>query len=647
MQVAPNLRLSIGVLLILLFAGCSQMAERPAPPASVDPDIQRAADMLASGQYAAASQLYRELAARTPDAGRRAAYLLDAGEAATKSGDRDGARAVLAQLQVMVLGENDSLRRRLLQAEVLLQEKNATAALQALGDAPGATIETALQVRYFRDLAATYRQMGNLLESANALQAVDALLTDRQQRLATQTEILRTLALLNELVLTRLQPSPPGTPGGWMELALLVKKHGTDPAVLRPLMAQWRERFPRHPALPELLDNYQAYLQQQLQQVSRIAVLLPHTGRFSQVAASIRDGLLISRYRLPAAKRPTLRFYDTSDPAGIWPLYNQAIADGAELVIGPLQKEAVTQMLRAGDLAIPVLALNQVELETTPPPNLFMYSLSPEDEARQAAEKIWLDGGRRPVVLAPQGEWGDRVAGAFEQRWGSLGGEIAGVGRYDAQTHDYTATITSVLHLDESEARHREIQKWLARNVEFEPRRRADTDAVFIVARPIQAQGLRPQLQFHRAGDLPIYATSHAWNGQLSPDQVQDMKGIMLADIPWLLANGTGDSDTRNEIALHLPASTSAYARLYAMGMDALRLVPHLKRLNSSRYESLDGSTGNLYMDETNQVHRQLVWLVLDEQPRILGFAPRLDLQRDTDLSLDTPPESAETAPAS
>ena len=33
--------------------------------------------------------------------------------------------------------------------------------------------------------------------------------------------------------------------------------------------------------------------------------------------------------------------------AGIWPLYSRAVNDGAELVIGPLQKDAVAQLLRA------------------------------------------------------------------------------------------------------------------------------------------------------------------------------------------------------------------------------------------------------------------------------------------------------------
>ena len=169
--------------------------------------------------------------------------------------------------------------------------------------------------------------------------------------------------------------------------------------------------------------------------------------------------------------------------------------------------------------------------------------------------------------------------------------------------------------------------RWLGRKLEFEPRRRADIDAVFLAAHPVQAQGMRPQLQFHHAADLPIYTTSHAWQGTLTASQIEDMRGIRLADIPWMVADDPGAAGSREVVARYLPKSASGYARLYAMGMDALRLVPHLKRLQSTRYESLDGSTGNLYMDERNHIHRQLVWLILDQEPQILGFTPRLDLQ--------------------
>jgi len=634
----PSLPILAAVLLLL--AGCGQLPDRPSRPGA-DPDIARAADLANTGRYLDAADLYRRLAARTPAVRQRAAYLLAAAEASRAGADWDGTRAALTQLRDLPIDGEQGQQYRLLQAEVLLQERRPLDALDMLGARPEQGTGDSLQIRFYRDTAAAFRQLGNLLETANALQAVDALLIDPQERLRTQTEILRTLALLNELVLGNLQPSPPGIAGGWMQLALLVKQHGTTPDKLAPFLADWRARFPAHPALPELLDNYQKQLQSQLQQASRIAVLLPQTGTFATVAAAIRDGIVIARFQQAAERRPELRFYDATDPAGIWPLYSRAVEEGAELVIGPLQKDAVAQLLRAGDLPVPVLALNQVELEAAPPANLFMYSLSPEDEARQAAERAWLDGSRRPLILAPQGAWGDRLARAFEQRWNSLGGSVAGTGRYDPESHDYTETITQLLKLDRSSARHRQLQGWLGRRLEFEPRRRDDVDAIFMAARPIQAQGIRPQLQFYHAADLPIYATSHAWNGRLAANQVEDMKGIMLADIPWMVSNNAGD-DIRTEVKRYLPRSGSSYARLYAMGMDALRLVPHLKRLQSSRFESLDGSTGNLFMDETNQIHRQLVWVLLDEEPEVLGFAPRLDLQ-GVNEGTATPPANVGT----
>jgi outer membrane PBP1 activator LpoA protein len=531
------------------------------------------------------------------------------------------------------------LRWRLLQAQLALQERRPEEALAVLDAAPGPEVDPALRLRYHEGRAAAYRQLGNLLETAYELQAVDALVVDPLARLENQTDILRTLALLTEQALERLQPAPPGVAGGWMELALLIKRNGTDPNRLRPLLDDWRQRFPDHPALPELIDSYQQRLQSQWQELSVIAVLLPQSGPLAPVAGAIRDGLVASRFALEPAARPQLRFYDAGDPAEIWPLYTRAVAEGAELVIGPLQKDALAQLLRAGELPVPVLALNQVDVGAVLPTNLYMFPLSPEDEAGQAAERIWLDGARHPMVLVPQGSWGERMAEAFTRRWSELGGGASDVGRYDDQGHDHSAAITALMHIDRSNARHRQLEGWLGRRIEFEPTRREDADAVFVAASPVQMQGIRPQLAFHHAGDLQVYTTSHAWKGQLSASEAEDLRGVLLADMPWLLAPD-------QEIVARLPAGSGGLARLFALGMDALRVAPQLRRLQSSRFESLDGNTGNLYMDEANQVRRQLVWLRLDQQPQVLGFAPRLDLQNN-ERQLAPGADGAVTAPAS
>lgn len=636
----------LGLMLFLfLLHGCSQVPERT-DRASADPVTERAAAAMAEGEFLAAAELYRQLAANTADPDLRSRYLLAAAEASARGSDWDRVRESVAALDGYPFADPEALRYRLLSTELMLREMRPIDAIQVLGKAPGPDISEQLAIRYFRILARTYRQMGNLLESANAMQEVDRLLDDIDDRLAAQTEILRTLVLLSDQALERLQPSPPGVSGGWMQLALIVKQEGDNSARFDPLYSDWRSRFPDHPVLPELLSTYTAQRQGQLLNAKRIAVLLPQSGQLATVSAAIRDGMLIKHLESSENAGSTLRFYDATDPAMIWPTYNQAVSEGAELVIGPLQKGAVEQLARAGELPVPVLALNEVTLTRLPPDNLFMFSLSPEDEARQVAERAWLDGVRRPVVMVPLGNWGDRLAAAYQTRWQELGGEIAGAVRYDGSAHDYSAEIKTLLHLDQSVARHQQLQKWLGQRVEFEPRRRDDVDAVFIAARPVQAQGIRPQLQFHRAADLPVYATSHAWSGQLSRNQAEDVRGILLPDIPWLLQQDETPL-AKNNVALYLPDSGSALGRLYAMGMDAVKLAPHLGRLRSSRFEALDGATGNLYMDGQQRVRRQLVWLRLDENPEILGFAPRLDLQQQSIEIAPVDPLEPNTEPTS
>jgi outer membrane PBP1 activator LpoA protein len=610
----------IALILAGLLAACGPV--KPPTRTDLDPAEARAQMLLERQDFLGASALYRELAARNTGEAM-AHYQLEATDAALKGGDLNTAEALLAQLAEVPLTPRQALHARLLRAELMFAQRRPDLALELLYQPrPADDAPIALQRRYLRDLANAFRLTGNLLDSANSLQELDALETEREKRLTVQAEILRNLALLNELVLRNLQPSPPGVAGGWMQLALLIKQYGDDPQALQPELQQWRVRFPDHPAFPEVISEYQARLQQQVQRAAQVAVLLPQSGRFAAAAAAVRDGLMISYYQLDPTQRPKLRFYDSADTDNVWPLYSQAVNDGAEIVVGPLQKEAVTQLSRAGELPIPVLALNQVQTDSTPPANLFMFALSPEDEARQGAERIWLDGLRRPVVLVPEGDWGERIARAFDNRWQSLGGSAVDYRHYDATSHDYSEAITSLLHLDQSMQRHRQIQQWLGQKVEFEPRRRQDVDAIFLAARPRQAQSFPPLLQFHHGGDLPLYATSHAWTGELSAQQLADMRGMMLADIPLLVSTGERDA-----LARHLPSINSPLVRLHAMGMDALNLLPHLARLDSSIYESLDGHTGNLFMDPENRILRQTVWLKLDDPPQILGYAARLDLQ--------------------
>lgn len=621
----PNRRnILYTLLLALLLAGCApSVMEKPAPVAPDPREIQALA-LASAGDYLAAADLLRELALeqQRPEQER---LLLAAAQNYLHGGELDQAGALLDGMDTGGLPEL-ALTRRLLFAEIALRRNRPEQALALLQEAPLEDAPLALRQRYLRDLAETYRLSGNLVESGRQLGELDLLLLDPQARLDNQLDIIQTFATLTDKALELLQPDPPGTLAGWMELARIIKSHGSDPEEVQPLVDDWRLRFPDHPAMPELLDGYFQRLKAQYLRLERLAILLPKNGRFANAALAIRDGLLAAYYQQQPSLRPQLSFYDSSNPEDIWPLYQQAIASNADMVIGPLDKQAVTQFARAGQLEIPVLALNQVAPEVAPPTDLYQFSLSPEDEASQVAEKAWVDGFSTAIVLTPEGDWGERIFSAFRDRWEQLGGTLPEHQRYAAEEHDFSKPIRALLDIDTSSARHDEMQRLMGKKLQFEARRRQDADFIFLAATTQKARGIRPQLQFHHASDVPLYSTSHAFSGQLSPKEDQDLEGLKFPDIPWLLMDQEDSPLSRQRLEAVLPESRNNYQRLYAMGIDSYLLLPHLARLQSSPREMLEGKTGNLYLDGKNHVHRQLVWAQMEKGiPRVTGYAPRMD----------------------
>ncbi len=148
-----------------------------------------------------------------------------------------------------------------------------------------------------------------------------------------------------------------------------------------------------------------------------------------------------------------------------------------------------------------------------PPEDLYQFGLLPEDEARQAADAAIQNEHFNAVTLVPAGHWGGRMIEGFRSHYETLGGVVLESSRYNSEASDYGRPIQMLLNLDSSYARERRLQNTIGRDVRFEPRRRQDIEVIFMAAMPRQARLLEPQLEFHRAGDLPVYATSHVFSG--------------------------------------------------------------------------------------------------------------------------------------
>ena len=128
---------------------------------------------------------------------------------------------------------------------------------------------------------------------------------------------------------------------------------------------------------------------------------------------------------------------------------------------------------------------------------------------------------------------------------------------------------------------------------------------IFIAANSRQARLIKPQLKFHRAQNVPVYATSHISSSTGNADDDRDLNEILFVDIPWMLDN-RGNYD-HQQIARLWPDASKRFSRLFALGIDAYRMIPSLRRLMINPTESIPHNTGSLSVDKYGRVRRALL----------------------------------------
>jgi outer membrane PBP1 activator LpoA protein len=603
--------LSAGLLLFLLAACATSPQDKPGANAPRPDELARLAQLEKRGDYAAAAVLAGQLAQRAKPPQQYDLRLRGA-DNLIKARRISEAVAILDNLELSRLDEGQSLLRRLLRAEVALGSGRAAQALELLGKTPPGG-PSALQQRFFKDRAEALRVTGNLLESAKALSELDLLLEDSPDRAANQQQLLRTLTTMTDTSLQLLRPQPPGILGGWMDLARIVK--AASGKQLDTQLGKWREEYPSHPALPEVLHPGRVQQSEsgpapaRIKASTQIAVLLPDSGRFVEAGNAIRDGLLAAAYAQPAEQRAQLRFYDASEPSRIESLVQKAADEGAIAVIGPLQKEAVQKLVRAASLPIPVLALNRLPAtaDANPPAKLYQFALDPDDEARQAADRAWADGSTSALTLTPEGAWGERLLQSFRGRWETLGGRLVGQQTYKSEQTDSSAPIGRLL------AGAAPLPGPVA--------------LFLVVPTPAKALELWPQLQAQWGANLAVYATSHVYSGQFHPEQDQPLVGLTFADIPWLVQPNDQGPLSRAQLPATLGSRQGLMLRLFAMGIDSYQLVSRLDQLQTDPTATLAGATGELSLGPGHQIQRRLAWARLGIRgPEPLGSSPSVTL---------------------
>jgi len=392
----------------------------------------------------------------------------------------------------------------------------------------------------------------------------------------------------------------------WLSLGSLAASTGQQGIGWVNGAVHWREANAGHPALV-IIDLLQLPDELNLEYPRQIALLLPLSGRTASAGHAIQNGFMGAYFSSVAGldEQQAIHVYDVNTEGGASAAYETAVGDGAEFVIGPLLRNSVSALANDILVPVPVLTLNYLPDDTLAPPGLYQFGLAPEDEARAAAVRALADGYTRAVALVPNNDWGRRVLANFSTELERSGGTLLDHRTYTPGAQDFSNTIEDLMALSGSVRRYRRLRANIGAPLQFDPRRRQDTEFIFLAADAPAGRLLKSQLKFHYSGDLPVYSTSsiHAMDGRSNAD----LNGIMFADAPWIVA-------PQNWIE-HLPALYNKYwpeerrlGRLHAMGYDAYHLIAALFAARTGPMAEIDGATGKLYLDGDGRVHRRPAW---------------------------------------
>jgi len=393
---------------------------------------------------------------------------------------------------------------------------------------------------------------------------------------------------------------------GWLDLALVIRHYLVAPEGITAAISEWKSRHPFHLLTEQqALDTWLRY-RQLFSPPRKVAVLLPGSGRLKAAGEAIRDGVMSAYLEKPGGAE-ILFFPTAGDNQSAISAYFNALDAGVDWIIGPLQKESVEAMLNLAGMSTPVLALNDLPENFTPPPGLAgqvsAISLSQDRETAAIAAHAARSGFEKAIVMAPESPWGTRMAIAFESEFLQEDRQIIVAARYLESQNDHSATLERLLKIDESKARKRKLENTLQMTVEFEPVRRQDVDVIFLAANSTQARLIRPQFRFHEAGDVPVYATARVYSGEPDPARNQDLNGMRFPATPWQL-----EHPSKSDIPELTSIRRGNLGALFALGQDAWNLLPWLELMQKDPDFNFPGQSGFYRSARQDTLQREPAW---------------------------------------
>ncbi len=374
---------------------------------------------------------------------------------------------------------------------------------------------------------------------------------------------------------------------GWLTLAQISQRNANNFLALQRNILLWKNTYPQHPA-NALLLNMNSNIEKQSNN-SSIAVIIPLSGNYAAFGQFVQKGILSAYYASPAKANQQINFYD-SNADSISTIYHRIQQNGEALILGPLTKEDTEDLFNIAESYPRIISLNYIPMDSQS--THFQFGLSPEDEAQQTAELAWRYGKSQAIIIAPKTAKGEQTAQAFRQTWHALGGKIVDQYNY-ASNDDFPKRMSALLGVTESKWRQHLLHTTLQLRITSTPYFRKDADMIFLVADPKTASQIRPFIKFYSGSYLSVFSTSSVYSGTPNPNNDKDLNDIYFCDMPAILRKASNEFQGDK--------------RLYFLGKDAYLLAMQQPHLDTLPRFPLFGNTGNLTVDTTHHLQRELV----------------------------------------
>jgi outer membrane PBP1 activator LpoA protein len=436
--------------------------------------------------------------------------------------------------------------------------------------------ETALRPTALASLHATlalaYENQENALRALEQRAEADRYLDTPEAVRENQKLILQSLAAQpKETLLDMRGESVDTAVQGWIDLALALMAPQRASA-----LAQWHQAYPDHRA-----DVSQLGVQVPAATTStaapsaltgKVALLLPlEVPTFAFAAEAVRSGFMAAHRAVGSTTE--IAIYPThGQQEEIAALYRQALAEGAQYVVGPLTRAEVAALQEDGLVSVPTVALNTLDdAKAAPAPEkLLQFGLPVEDEAAQLAQIARDEGMRTAIIVTADNPLSKRMAQAFAAAWTEQEGVVV-------LQADFTEQANA---LD------------LKRQIAAEP-----ADMIFLAADAVQARMIRPYLNYA----TPTFALSHVYDGNPTSAANAVLNAIHFVDMPWLLDQNDEAYTAYRKTAADLPPDAQ---RWFAVGVDAWNLLTAFVAHPDGKLE-MHGLSGDLDVQQ-HRVQREL-----------------------------------------